>query len=663
MNLMSNFLHAINDKEVESIEIEEMSLKSIKSRNIAVSFNESLRPISFWSDDVWDFSNLNIKKKIIDISQYREIMTDELYEEFKLSVYSLFLSSYASGYKTDIIKIASSLVSFFEDINKLGFKSLLDINDEFKFLKLLEKTKGVYSSSTLITKLISLRSIEKLNLHALPLDIGLNSKKRTFKNSSFSIDDIAKKYANQKKIDKEQSLYIPQKIHSKLISECINVIERNTSILRNINNLLEEDYLIFEDLTKKQISKGITDKSIIVDRIRIYRSYNNDSLSVKELLVKHNLDKRFENYESIKKECRLMSVASFCLIATFTGMRSDEIFNIKINGYKKVNTSPKMHIIRSFETKISGGQDVDYITSPIIEKVFDSLLMIQGITRKYGDPINVNKLFCLEKRQKLLSYGDKSQMRKNMKNFIKEIGLKVDKESFGEHQKINGINESVKVGEVWPLKSHQFRRTLIMNFVAHNLSDISAVKQQVKHMYATMTEYYANNSQVLSQLHLNQSSSIISEIEEEKLSENIRKYKEFYYGKDILSGVKGHEIRQERNIVAILSDEDIKVMFKTGAYKLTRSTYGFCTKGDLCDKSDIADPSFCGMSCSTMIITKDNALEWKKLYNRNIKLLSESDKYLMIGSMKMEGAVTMMENQNLVAKKILKEFDIEVEDE
>jgi len=304
---------------------------------------------------------------------------------------------------------------------------------------------------------------------------------------------------------------------------------------------------------------------------------------------------------------------------------------------------------------------VDYITSPIIKKVFKSLNAIQSATRKYGSDENKDNLFLKEKNQKLFSYYDTSLMNKNLKWFVDKFNIVVDEESFKEHELINGkLNNKIKVGEKWHLSSHQFRRTLIVNFVSHNLSTINEVKQQVKHMYATMTEYYAKNSQLASQFKLRQIDSIINEIQKEKIEENVRKYKDFYYSGNVLAGKKGESILQERLIADVLSDEEIRLMFKTGAYKLTKSTYGYCTKGDLCDKGGIADPTFCGMNCNTMIITKENALEWKKLYDRNEKLLSNSKELLFYNGISLEGAITMMKNQNIVAKKILESFGIEV---
>jgi len=648
------------------LKFEDLQIQELINVNPPVSVDKNSNVVSFWNDKKWDFSYTTDKRKkaFFDLTIYENKLNTELFEEFKYIVYSLYVNKSIASTKTEISIIGSSLITFFELLDSENMKTIKDLEDTIVINKLLNKISGVFSASTLKTKLIYLRDFENLHLDTLKVDFGFNQKKRVFSKDTLSIEGISQKYANQKKLEKEQTLFIPNNIHSLIVDSAINVINNNYKTLNKISAFLEEDYLAFEESRKiaEENDKDNLIKHKLKDKIKAIRnSPSNNIPSISDLIIKHKLPKRLNNYTKVKDECRLIATSSFILLLTFSGMRNDELQQIKIDGYKEINTTPKLHIIRTFENKISGGQVVDYITSPIIKKVFESLKAISELSRKYGnDPLKDN-LFLNERDQKLLSYYDKSQMNKNLKWFINKFNILVDKESFKEHQLINGaMNEHIKIGEPWKLGSHQFRRTLIVNFVSHNLSSLNEVKQQVKHMYATMTEYYANNSQLASHFNLRQIDSMVDEIQKERVDNNVRSYKELYYGNDNLSGRKGESILKERMVADVLSDEDIKLMFETGAYKLTKSTYGYCTKGDMCDKSGIADPSFCGMNCETMIITRESAMEWKKLYERNKKLLSQNDKFLCYNGINLDGAITMMKNQNIVAQKILKEFDIEV---
>jgi hypothetical protein len=118
---------------------------------------------------------------------------------------------------------------------------------------------------------------------------------------------------------------------------------------------------------------------------------------------------------------------------------------------------------------------------------------------------------------------------------------------------------------------------------------------------------------------------------------------------------------EERKISKVLSDAEIKQLFRSGLYKISKSMYGYCTKGNLCDKKEAIDPTFCGASCGTMIITKENALNWQKLYFRNTKLLKSGEK-LVVGGIATNAAKTTMQSQNEVAKNIMNDFNMKYEE-
>ena len=96
-------------------------------------------------------------------------------------------------------------------------------------------------------------------------------------------------------------------------------------------------------------------------------------------------------------------------------------------------------------------------------------------------------------------------------------------------------------------------------------------------------------------------------------------------------------------------------------YKLSESLYGYCTKGNLCDKKEVIFPTFCGAVYNTMIITKETALNWKMLYIKNKKLL-ESSSNLIIGGIALSSAKTTMRSQNEIAKQIMNSFNIDYEE-
>lgn len=658
---MINKINLLPNQEQENITeenllnfLESNSLEKIKNINPPLTFDMNHNAISYWNDMDWNFKwnkDYDIDYKFVfNWNTYSQLNSNYI-EELKYLLVVIYYKKYKYHKNSKFIQsIALHLSIFLEQCQLLNFSSINSLSDDLNLIAVLEKIKGKYAFGTLTRILISLRYINEINSPYFSANINI-AKNGVNNNKGFDIKDLAKKYSTNQDETVNQTLYIPSSIHSKLISTCIDFIEKNKSKLDNMMSFLEEDFLLYEKI-KNELKIDKVDATNY-EKVRWRKRFE-----TKKFLVKYQLED-FSSMIDVEREVRLLAVACSILILNFSGMRINELCNIKTNGFSIINSDPILYVIRTFETKISGGQIVDYVTSPIVKEAFDNLIKIHSFAKKYDNTIEEKDLFIVSQNQKLLSYGNPGVLGVHINDFATSINLTIDHEDVKESELLNGPREEIKVGNIWPLLSHQFRRTLIVNFVSHRLGSINAVKQQVKHMYATMTEYYAKNSNLANTFNLNIVKEITEIIEEELLNEGVRQYKQFYYSEEPLAGIKGQEIMEERQTIKVLSDEEIKQLFKTGLYKISRSMYGYCTKGNLCDKKEVIDPTFCGASCSTMVITQENANNWQKLYFRNYKLL-END--LNIGGISMSSAKTTMQSQNEVAKKIMDQFNMKYED-
>lgn len=633
------------------------SIEDINIINPAVSFDKENKIISYWNDQEWDFSFEKTKAKgvssVFKSSDY-QYLNKSIFDEIKYLALIIYIKKYDSYKYSNILKKKAAFLSvFMKQAQKLGFVTIRDLNEELNFAQVLKSIKGLYTFKTLEGMLNVLREASDIDTKKFTLNIKFAVKQTRSNKNNLNVKDIAIKYSKTESDFTDQTLYIPYNIHSRIVSNCIDDITNKRKYLDNMMSFLEDDYLLYEEIKNKYDIKNV---SIPSSKKKIKRKKNG---LVKELLLKHNLP-QFESAVDIQKEIRTLSTSCMILLLSFSGMRINEVFNIKIDGFNVVNSEPKMYVIRSFETKITGGQVVDYVTSPIIKDVFDVLIKIHSLTKKYDNTANNEQLFTSSKHQKLIGYGNLLNASINLKEYAKDLNLFISKEDVKESELINGYRDYIKEGEIWPLASHQFRRTLIVNFVSHRLGSINAVKQQVKHMFASMTEYYAKNSNLAESFDLNVVKEISESIENELLEEGVRQYKNIYYSSDILAGEKGKEIMNSRDVANVLSDDEIKQLFKTGLYKLSKSLYGYCTKGNLCDKKEAIDPTFCGAKCNTMIITKESALNWKKLYIKNKKILENSSN-LIIGGISLSSAKTTMQSQNEIAKNIMNAFNIDYE--
>lgn len=608
--------------------------------------NEYIKSDSKFSDDIW-----NINNSSLDFTSYKSLNSKFLLD-FKIVMFHFILKEYKK-YKIDsIFNKTSKIFDFFFHSQELGYSSITDLSDPVNFIQVLEQMKDKFTYGTLNLKIITLRAISELDIPELNFELPLNKKGLKNINGTFLIEDLSLKYSLNKTASYNQTLYIPKRIFSELIQHSLDIINKEEKNIETYLNFLEEDYLNYEEHIRNLPEKiSHINKKAKMDKLSIQRTKDN-----RELLAKYNIE--YTNNAEISKILNRLCLASSFLILAFTGMRSNELYNIKQNSFHKIKTSSHMlYFIRTYETKISGGSNVDFITSPICENAMNIIDKIHSLARKYENDTS-GYIFSISKHQKIPSFSD---ITRHFNLLVEDFDIRINEEDLRDSVLLNGHCEEVKVGKYWPIKGHQLRRTLIVNFVSHMNIDINSVKQQVKHMYATMTEYYAKNSQLAKVLNMKQADDITKDIDEELINENVRQHKKLYYEEPILEGVKGKEIIQQRSATSVLTDLELKNIYKKGLLKLTRSTFGYCTKGENCDKNEVVDPTFCGARCDTMIITLQNALEWQKMYNRNRKLMNNKH-LLMVDGLSIDGTETLLQSQMEVAKKIMKSFNLEYEE-
>jgi hypothetical protein len=643
----------------------EHGLKKIIADNPTVTFNLNDKPLSRFNDAMWDFSfysdsNSNNHKRNFQIDFSKLELSPFLLNELKLLLISIFLKEYPISNNAKYCKNAfKHFIPFFSALDKLNIKSIQAIGNSIVFYRVLELLKGKWQQDTLVGKLSALRKATKLYYKDFDFTLPIVSGKDGSQTGQ-SITEIAKTYGRS--VAPSQALYIPSAIHQKMVGSAYDLIcEAEDKI---------DDIVLF-------MNKWISNVDFSIKQAKTYSSTKDDSYSKSTAGNYRNEERRgCKSLTTISKECNLYDIhtsylgehnsgiyfyrnliASSCyiIINSFTGMRNDEMSNIKLGGYNISTTNNQLHFIRSYETKISGGEIVDYITSPIAQKAFNLLLKIHS---PFYNQELFNDEFLIKQPASMdgigfSSYRDLYGVRRILKQFIKHFDVTVTGEDIEQHSIFNkSTKKIIKIGDYWPISSHQFRRTLIVNFITHDLASLSATKQQVKHMYAGMTEYYGQHSDLAISTSMSRSHDFVNEIENERMNINIELYKRLHYGDEHLEGKKGNEIEDLRGVADFLSDAEIKILYRTGAFKITRTPYGYCTKGNLCDKTDVVDPTFCGAKCETMIITIENALNWQKLYKRNIKLLSSE---LLDG---FHGTETMMKAQNSVAKKIMNSFEL-----
>lgn len=640
-----------------------LSMFELMDLNPAVAYDSKGEVISRFTDSVWDFSAYRDLRKNDANSTFKVYfpinkMSANLLLELRVIVLAIFKAEYkSSGRVTVAIDAMRSLRPLFNELQKCNLMSVTKLNSSIGIITYLESVKGEYSHSTLEGKIGRLNSASRLDLNGLNISLPLRGN--TLNGHWNSLKQLVTPYVAENSYIK-QTLYIPLELHSKLLCESLEIINNAPDVIKKINRVLEVKFKQISESRAVAQSKSHTDITYQAERIRVSQERKGEFKSLKQLLIDEDLG----NIASKNKNTRVyhgyishVFAACYVIIASYTGMRFDEITSLKDDCFRCTpSDEEKYFYVRAYETKISGGSDVDYITIPEVKKAIDLIKLIHTPAKKLVPSLKGNDFLLVSANVSILpTFGAQSPVTKSLQDLSKHIGLIVTESALDQSKAMNRGRESVEVGSLWKLYTHQFRRTLIVNFLTHDLAPAPAVKQQVKHMYQLMTEYYGQGAELALTHRLLRDEPIMEEIANEHVLVKTNIFKELHYSNCHLEGIKGREIESMRGSFSQLTDDEIRVLIETEQWNITRTAFGYCTKAYKCEKTDVIDPTICGESCETTIITLKNAINWKKLYDRNIKLLCLES---------LEGfAATkdMLKSQNIMALRIIKSFNLEPE--
>ncbi|OEG06504.1 hypothetical protein BFG06_17755 [Aeromonas caviae] len=151
------------------------------------------------------------------------------------------------------------------------------------------------------------------------------------------------------------------------------------------------------------------------------------------------------------------------------------------------------------------------------------------------------------------------------------------------------VMENVKVGQPWPLAPHQFRRTLAFYCIKNRLSTLVALKQQFKHLYLAMTEWYTNGGKLASLRDLTVDENVRKILNDISIETTANKIFKQWHSDETLSGSYGKTIMKMRGDVPTIygSWEVIYKAVKEGKLTLHGSMHSYCKSGYDCDMDGV----------------------------------------------------------------------------
>ncbi|WP_076590269.1 hypothetical protein [Vibrio ostreicida] len=454
-------------------------------------------------------------------------------------------------------------------------------------------------------------------------------------NIPLGIEPIKAKKEAQRLCEKDgqQTLVIPERLCHAIYGKAIALIEEalpQAQLLAYTESALQDNYIegkrILDSKTRQDHSytfmnsDGSIDNHKYATAIAINSPYEPRSL-INPLANKlPNIP--LKNATDFQRYLGQLITASYIVCGGFSGMRDSELDKLTPNSYYQDTLSGRVHHMLQSHTFKLGEKRETWVTAAASKTAIDLMAVLTKRWRNettYPDDKYVNSLWVNQGARSIpprliTKWNDRLQ------RFCKQFDFVTTEEDYQEclasnPRSLDKVKKSVVVGKPWPMSTHQFRRSLAFYCIKNRLGTLVALKQQFKHLYLSMTEWYTNGGKLASLRDLKVDTKIQQALEEINAETTANKIFKQWHSDETLSGTHGKAIMKMRgDVPTIYSSWDvIYKAVKDGKLTLHGSMHSYCKSGYDCDMDGVIAPQFC-VDCDSgsSIIDEQQAKWWQK---------------------------------------------------
>ncbi|MFO3886606.1 hypothetical protein AAHD90_15595 [Citrobacter portucalensis] len=431
---------------------------------------------------------------------------------------------------------------------------------------------------------------------------------------------LADKLADKGKIS-QQTLAIPQPVAVQIYSHAIHRIEKWHRARQELASLFSHY------LTLREQSKPKALKNILISRRPFLMA-----LAKEVNYIYAPTDTLTVLYNDILAACGTV-------IGAVSGMRYGEWFELDADSYQEQTHKGITHSLLTGKTsKLNQGTPIRHawVTAPVAKTAIDLLaaiteprraqLKMQSTTLSEVGRYNAaNKL--IEHGQSLfLALGVRGKnivvTKSSMKNALDRLvataptkdgsqGAYLRREHLAEFKTLNSQwnTISIPLDKLWPIATHQFRRTFAIFLLRNNFGSFLQVKQQFAHTNISMSAWYGNNAEVARTFDMEQDPEIQAELAEMNILLMTDIAERLYLTDEPVSGKAGTQIREQiaQGNIIFHSREEINTAIRKGELTIVDNGHSLCLN-PRCERLDCTiDPLINPVLCSHDVIMTQHA--------------------------------------------------------
>lgn len=590
---------------------------TLPDASTVVTYAEDSTPLSFFTDDVWDFRKYissYTQSTIIDFS-----VEDKLSDKSKFYVkLCLYFYIYHGANNTSALSF-KTIIGKFRMFRRLALLCE-SYNSDFSSI---EKNKFCLNAIIDSISFDSKINIGKhLNLFYLVNNTGYFYEIEDFGFSKESLDKI-KDIASRAVDSLKQTPLIPTEILTEFMKRGSDFFEEFLTIK---NQLLE-----------------------FISNIRFYRRAPNGGVSVpyKELKIPKELNEYFNKYfitvrsHIISHFLYIQSLGS-AYISCFSGMRKNELSSLPYNCLEVIENNvdeKKVYVLNGYTNKLSkiGITNCSWVTSKQILPILDTLQTIVQIHKILTDvgyieseikdiPLEKYPLLPIFNQQKhpvgkhpLYDFPTLATptLSQNIYKIIKPVVFKhSDLEELTNFNLLVDWENDYKLvlDKPWQFNYHQFRRSLAVYCSRSSVVKLPALKKQLKHISFDMTLYYSNNYHNAKKINMDKDFVGLYQAEQ-----NLFKFNSFCEkvidNPSTLFAAKGtnYEILRSSNDKPVFFTDrrTLQKYIKENRLSYKKTPLGGCAKTGQCNKLSFTYATAC-VTCSEAIFDDDSVIALNK---------------------------------------------------
>ncbi|MBU2969986.1 hypothetical protein KO527_11555 [Pseudoalteromonas sp. C2R02] len=446
--------------------------------------------------------------------------------------------------------------------------------------------------------------------------------------------------------EKQQLLVIPERLCNKIYGKAIELVNDaipHKQLIVEIENDLQNNYLEGKRILDEKIKQGHTytlmeEMGKVNNHKYALAIMDNQPYEAKDIIAP--LANIFQTIPlttitEFKRYIGQLISSCYIICGGFSGMRDSELDKLTPNSYYiDIFEGREYHMLQSHTFKL-GEKRETWVTASASKKAIELMTTLtnkwrQEVTypdEKYKNSLWINQTWRSQPPKLIKDWPQR------LSRFCRQFDIIVSKADYQEcvesnPRSLERIKATVIVGQPWQMSSHQFRRTLAFYCVKNRLGTLVALKQQFKHLYLAMTEWYSNGGKLASFHNLVIDNQIQQAIDEVNAETTTNKIFSQWHSNERLSGKHGKAIMKMRSdIPHIYSSWDIIYKaVKEERLTLHGSAHSYCKSGYDCDMDGVIIPQFC-VDCDSgsSIIDEQQAKWWQKKHRSLVAYMQSGE--------------------------------------